>query len=449
MITRIEISGFKTFTDFAVDLAPFTVIAGANASGKSNLLDALRFLRELATKSHTSSIKARGGILQAFTKYGADVTSDTIKIKADLLLPPAVNGVESLKYNRFSYEVALKLYVGHEDIDAFEIISEKLSTIPTKSDKWSDKYLTLNQRREYLIPNDGEPVILIHNFSTNNINEDGTYQFGNFSGSLYWTVLSETTQSDDKHLRATYEAINSIDLLSLNDSRHFSNYYNGSREPSNGSPILRQIQHIKRTSGEMRYLSHRVNQVIRDISNVDLYTDDFQRSTVTATDVLGGRYVADLLSEGTLRVIALAALVMQTNSGQSFLIEEPENGVDPRVLSKLLELLIEITSRTTNSKRGIDQVICTTHSPTLLQSALNQQKDRSGILVLLATKVTYLTTINGQRRKLPTTRMNEVVISASEDNSAEPLTRYTLRQAMDYLNRLQLPDSLLKTAPDA
>lgn len=48
MITQIEIDGFKTFKDFKVELAPFQVIVGANASGKSNLFDALQLLGRLA-----------------------------------------------------------------------------------------------------------------------------------------------------------------------------------------------------------------------------------------------------------------------------------------------------------------------------------------------------------------------------------------------------------------
>lgn len=39
MLTRIEIDGFKTFHNFSLDLSPFLVIVGQNASGKSNLFD--------------------------------------------------------------------------------------------------------------------------------------------------------------------------------------------------------------------------------------------------------------------------------------------------------------------------------------------------------------------------------------------------------------------------
>ena len=51
MITRIEISGFKSFWEFQMDFAPFTVVAGLNASGKSNLFDALRLLSNFSAST--------------------------------------------------------------------------------------------------------------------------------------------------------------------------------------------------------------------------------------------------------------------------------------------------------------------------------------------------------------------------------------------------------------
>ncbi|MEU6711902.1 AAA family ATPase [Nonomuraea sp. NPDC046802] len=45
MLTRIEIDGFKSFLDFELDVPPFLALVGPNSSGKSNLLDALDFVR--------------------------------------------------------------------------------------------------------------------------------------------------------------------------------------------------------------------------------------------------------------------------------------------------------------------------------------------------------------------------------------------------------------------
>ena len=49
MIERLQLHNFKSFADDAepIPLAPVTVLVGANASGKSNVFDAFRFLQGL------------------------------------------------------------------------------------------------------------------------------------------------------------------------------------------------------------------------------------------------------------------------------------------------------------------------------------------------------------------------------------------------------------------
>ncbi|RYY06333.1 MAG: DUF2813 domain-containing protein [Sphingobacteriaceae bacterium] len=47
MVTLIEIDGFKTFSKFQMEFAPLTIIAGTNASGKSNLFDAMQLLSRI------------------------------------------------------------------------------------------------------------------------------------------------------------------------------------------------------------------------------------------------------------------------------------------------------------------------------------------------------------------------------------------------------------------
>lgn len=49
-LRRIEIRGYRPFRNFDAGLGDFTVIIGANAAGKSALLDFMRFLREAATE---------------------------------------------------------------------------------------------------------------------------------------------------------------------------------------------------------------------------------------------------------------------------------------------------------------------------------------------------------------------------------------------------------------
>ena len=113
MITRIEIDGFKTFRNFQMDFAPFTVIAGVNASGKSNLFDALQLMSRLAEADlRTAFSEQRGDAIELFTQFGDGSYSEEISFAADLLVNPDVKdnwgGEATLKYTRLRYELRIR-----------------------------------------------------------------------------------------------------------------------------------------------------------------------------------------------------------------------------------------------------------------------------------------------------------------------------------------------------
>src|ERR1700738_2670925 len=109
MLTQIEIDGFKTFENFKVELAPFQVIVGANASGKSNLFDALQLLSRLATMNLADAFQGlRGTAHELFTKLPDGNTATKMRLAVDLLLnrhmkDEAEREVE-LRYTRLRYE---------------------------------------------------------------------------------------------------------------------------------------------------------------------------------------------------------------------------------------------------------------------------------------------------------------------------------------------------------
>ena len=60
-ITKLTVENFKSFDKLEVELRPFNIIVGSNASGKSNFLDVFRFLRDIAADSLESAVGIRGG----------------------------------------------------------------------------------------------------------------------------------------------------------------------------------------------------------------------------------------------------------------------------------------------------------------------------------------------------------------------------------------------------
>jgi predicted ATPase len=67
-----------------------------------------------------------------------------------------------------------------------------------------------------------------------------------------------------------------------------------------------------------------------------------------------------LLSTGTLRILALLALLRHPEPAPLIVIEEIENGLDPRTIHLIVEEIRNVV------EAGTSQVIITTHSPYLL-----------------------------------------------------------------------------------
>ncbi len=90
MITRIEIDGFKSFEDFALDLRPFTAVIGTNAGGKSNLVEALLFLSRLSRLStddlHEAVDAVRGRTLMLLRQRGDGSRVERMRFAVELLL---------------------------------------------------------------------------------------------------------------------------------------------------------------------------------------------------------------------------------------------------------------------------------------------------------------------------------------------------------------------------
>ena len=72
------------------------------------------------------------------------------------------------------------------------------------------------------------------------------------------------------------------------------------------------------------------------------------------------KYSSRVISDGTLRVLGLFAILSQYNKASTIGFEEPENGVHPRRLSIIARLLENTVLRDSHV-----QVLVTTHSPRL------------------------------------------------------------------------------------
>ncbi len=89
-ITGVELYNYKSIAHCSVELRPLMFLVGLNGAGKSNFLDALRFVSEALNTSLNNAIRQRGGIRQII-RHG--VPSDAgFAIRLDFRLPSGATG---------------------------------------------------------------------------------------------------------------------------------------------------------------------------------------------------------------------------------------------------------------------------------------------------------------------------------------------------------------------
>ncbi len=60
-LTRLRVKNFRSIADIDIPLSPLTVLVGPNGSGKSNVVDALRFVRDVFARGLGQAVKKWGG----------------------------------------------------------------------------------------------------------------------------------------------------------------------------------------------------------------------------------------------------------------------------------------------------------------------------------------------------------------------------------------------------
>src|SRR5438105_5002261 len=90
-LRRVRIRGYKSIAFCDVTLEPLTILVGRNASGKSNFLDALAFLRDLMEMRATEAVNERKGWRSIhcrsgetpFIEMGFEATFESVNAKWD------------------------------------------------------------------------------------------------------------------------------------------------------------------------------------------------------------------------------------------------------------------------------------------------------------------------------------------------------------------------------
>lgn len=415
MLTYIKINGFKSFHNFEMEFTPLTVIAGVNASGKSNLFDALMLLSRLAELDlKTAFAKQRGNPSELFTQYAEDWYANEMEFVVEMLVNRSVKdkwgGTALLNNTRLRYKLIItqkKNQLGFEDLF---VKHESLEKIKPADDNWVNNFREADELTKATNNRGGTTAPFIKTELGNNvaiiIRQDG--KRGNraiFIGSIEQTILSKVNSTDFPHVFAAKEEMLSWQLLQLNpeDLREPTQQDVDIRDTisKTGKNLAAALYRIKEQDNyNLVAISRKLNSFLPNFTQVNVYNDTAHRQyIIKLKGDEGTEFSSRVLSEGTLRILTLCILAYDEKHTGLLCFEEPENGIHPFRIKAMLNLLKNLSANFENSEQSLRQVIINTHSPVLV-SDLKQWKDDKNVSIWLTQLNTRITDIDGKRLKM-------------------------------------------------
>ena len=393
-ITKLTVENFKSFDKLEVELRPFNVVVGSNASGKSNFLDVFRFLRDIEATSLESAIGIRGGpeILRNFNLGDNQVLHIRVEVNDSQRNLVFVQGEMAIgmKTHRTTYELAVQF----DKSDAgYEVVTDRLTEhfeileLNPAADKdglqsarwfppvWSasvwqsgnyvEQQILGSARTVYRregaaikccfdlpegLPFAEEGISTLHGASMP-LHRPDEVMLERFPRQAFLPGMARTLghiSTYDFDPRKAQQAVPPTGSRELDTSAE------------NLSVVLREI--LRRPDSKNR-LINLLSALLPFVHDLGVEEFGFGQLITTLTERFsdeGHRLPAAFASDGTIACLALVvALYFQESSVAIF--EEPDRHVHPHLASRVMQMMNEVTDTT--------QVIVTTHNPELLRHA--------------------------------------------------------------------------------
>lgn len=394
-ITKLTVENFKSFDKLEVELRPFNIVVGSNASGKSNFLDVFKFLRDIEATSLENAIGIRGGgeILRNFNldeNRGLTIVVETDDVQRHRI-PVQADSVFGIRIDRTTYELSVRFDDSNE---GFTVVSDRLTEQFTileldssdglngpKSQMWRPRF---SPRRVDLGKSPYSELRSLGNGKSLYNSEYGLIEFSvelpeesPFTEHDLQLLHGRSTLLSDPHkamlerphrtlaLYGAAPSLGSISTYDLDPSKaQLAVPPSGSRQldedAENLSVVLRDI--LRHPELKKRLISL-VSVLLPFVHDLDVAEFGFGQLITMLTERFSDkshRLAAAFASDGTVACLALVvALYFQEDAVALF--EEPDRHVHPHLASRVMQMMNEVTDDT--------QVIVTTHNPEMLRHA--------------------------------------------------------------------------------
>ena len=397
MITRILIDGYKSLGNVDIKLSSLTVLIGPNASGKSNLLDALGLISRMVTGATISEAfdEHRGNPLEAF------------------FVPPG--GLEELlSKDALTFTIAVEVELSDAAVSAVEkLVKDMREGLPTSSDaNHRDPKRVVERRMRYDLTIEfrtSTGMLRVKNERLVALRKDG--------GERRDRKPFLERVDDRLHLRMEGQAHPTYHELGLDHTivstplypphyphvtafrdelRRWRFYYFDPAVMRGESPLMdvNTLWHdgwnlagyyhsLKiRNPKQFENLALTLKTLVPVADGVD--TEVTPGGLVRLNLVENGTtYSSQVISDGTLRVLGMLAMLAPGGPSTTIGFEEPENGVHPRRLQIVASLLNNA------DRQSGKQLIVTTHSaklPDYLNHPKYTHSDYEDLVLLIGSR---------------------------------------------------------------
>lgn len=360
-ITKIKISNFKSFANQSIHLNDFNLLVGANASGKSNLVQAFQFLRDIVNHGLENAISLQGGIEYLWNIRIAHSRPLSFRVvmqgESEGFWLGHHHESPSFKIRKIDYEFSLKFHTrkfGYTiDQDKITLSCHEEKKI-NNSKKFNIKYSSLNGKLNIDLNNpdmDIPPFLedLLITKEPPLYNEIPLLIESPFAGVFLKSALNGFRNIGiydfEPKLSKRPVPITGLSELEM--------------DGSNLTIVLNNIMRIKEDRRRFLNLFRDLLPFIHDI-NVERAVDKsiFFRLHEKYAEEDG--LPAFLISDGTVNIIALI-IALYFQQKQAVIIEEPERNVHPYLISRVMDMFREASKNR--------QILATTHNPEMVKQA--------------------------------------------------------------------------------
>ena len=439
MITRIEINGFKTFDNLKLDLRPFTAVVGPNASGKSNLFDAIKFVSRLAQTDIREAMQELRGRPEELFRHTATGRSDRMAFAVEVLLEPhgtdAFGKSFELRTQRVRYELDIAVRTdANRRLEGVYVHREHCLPIRRKDDRrstdWNTGAVKYGQQSKPFIATRSDANVI-------EIRQDGPGKRGRplalSAKEASRTGLSTVTTAEFPHLYALRTLLSSIQFLQIDPqaSRRATDRLAPRRllsDASNLATVLAKLTEETRTEKRPDGL---LSDVVADLSSLipsvtDLAVRDDPGDSeysfaLKLTDSLS--FSSRVISDGTLRLLALVTILNDPQHGGVLCWEEPENGVHEARIPALMDLIRTAAGCSHFSgAQTCFQILVNTHSPVVMSALEDCEVVASDVVSRLRPDA---------RSRTLRTRMRSGISSDSENGLTRSEVKEILRRHVE------------------